>query len=163
MKRRLSFFSTISSILLLSACNFSVGSEKDLDTGISFNYKGFRVNNVFLVDSANQKLTANEVPLNARIGFLVYGLSNYSLKNGEAFPGMTVEVLDKQGYPVVGKSPDLFAESAGLSVQDASVLLGSIKISAPMKAGGAYHLKAHVWDKNNPGNILDAEADITVK
>ncbi|SEN56124.1 hypothetical protein SAMN05216436_11829 [bacterium A37T11] len=149
--------------LAISSCNFSAGIKKDLKTGLSFHYKGFRTNNVFLVDSANQKLNSNKIPFNAKIGFLVYGISKFSLKNGKIFPGMSVAVEDQNGFPVVNQSPDLFANSPGFSEQEGSVLLGSIRIIPPMKAGQTYHLKTHVWDKNNASNILDAEANIIVK
>ncbi len=149
--------------LLLDSCNFSVGTKKDLKTGVSFHYNGFRADDVFLVDSANQKLNSDEAAFNTKIGFLVYGISNYTQKDGKVFPGMTVTVEDKKGFPIAGQSPDLFANGPGFSEQEGSSLLGTIRIIPPMKAGETYHLKTHVWDKYNTENTLDAEADIVVK
>ncbi len=154
---------TALTILLAYSCNFSVGTEKDFATGLSFQYKGFRVEHVSLIDSASQKLSSNQIPFNSRIGFLVSGLSNFTIKDGLVFPGMTVEITDGQGVPVVGASPDLFAQTSGFSPTEASVLLGSAMIGTPMKQGESYHLKTHVWDKNNEANILDAEVEIIVK
>jgi len=150
-------------MLLAYSCNFSVGTEKDLATGLSFQYKGFRVEHVALIDSATQKLNSNQIPFNSRVGFMVTGLSNFTIKNALVFPGMTVEITDRQGVPVVGASPDLFFETSGFSPTEASVLLGSAMIGPPMKQGEIYRLKAHVWDKNNAANILDAEVEIIVK
>ncbi|MET0243302.1 MAG: hypothetical protein ABW174_07530 [Flavitalea sp.] len=157
------FFSVALFSFLIAGCNFSVGTKKDFATGLSFDYKGFRVDNVVLVDSINQKLSSNQIPFNSRIGLMVDGISNFTAKDGLVYPGMTVEIFDKQGNPVVGQSPDLFAQNAGFTAKEASVLLGSAMLHAPMQAGGTYVVKTHVWDKNNPGNLLDAEVELLLK
>ncbi len=162
MKKRVHLITALT-MLLAYSCNFSVGTEKDFATGLSFQYRGFRVEYVSLIDSASQKINSNRIPFNSRIGFLVTGLSNFTIKNGLVYPGMTVEITDGQGLPVVGASPDLFSQTSGFSPTEASVLLGSAMISAPMERGESYQLKTHVWDKNNAANILDAEVDIIVK
>src|SRR4051812_27172466 len=91
----------ISGCILFAGCNFSKGTQKDLRTGLSFNYNGFRVQDVFLVNSANQRMTDNKVKLNTQIAIVAIGVDNYALKDGKVFPGMMLLVTDKNGTPVI--------------------------------------------------------------
>jgi len=73
-------------LLISGACNCSAGFKKDLGTGLSFNYNGFRVQNVVLVGPDNKKMGDNKVQLNTQMAIAVLGLENYGLKEGKAFP-----------------------------------------------------------------------------
>ncbi|MFT4094057.1 MAG: hypothetical protein QM640_10485 [Niabella sp.] len=151
-------------LLLLAACNFSAGTKKDLRTGLSYHYTGLQVNDVYLSDSAGGKLPGNEVPYNSRVGLVVAGISGFMQNNGKVFPGFVIDITDKDGNRIIADTPpDLFAQNSGFTEREASILLGSVKIVAPLKTGATYHLKGHLWDKNNSDNTVDAEAEIVVK
>jgi hypothetical protein len=152
----------VASALMLWACNFSAGTKKDFGTGLSFEYKGFTVEEVLLVGPDNVAMSTNEVQLGTQVAIVAQGLANYELKDDKAFPGLMISVTDKEGTAVLG-AEDLFAESEGYSAADASVLRGTVTVGDPMKAGETYHVKIRVWDKNKPENELTAEVDIVVK
>lgn len=42
-------------VLVFCGYKFSVGAKKDVTTGLSFTYHGFRVGDVFLTDSGSRK------------------------------------------------------------------------------------------------------------
>jgi hypothetical protein len=148
--------------LVLSACNFSVGTNKDLVTGLSYSYNGFAVDEVLLVGPDNVAMSNNEVQLNTKVAIVVQGVTNYELQDGKAFPGLMLRLTDKTGNSILDE-PDLFANSEGYSPTDAAILRGSVTVGEPMKSGETYHLKMRVWDKTKPENELTAEVDIAVK
>jgi sulfate adenylyltransferase subunit 1 (EFTu-like GTPase family) len=148
---------------LCSACNFSVGTNTDLTTGLSYSYNGFRVDRVVLVGPDNAAMGNNEVVLNSQVTILVQGLSNYELKNEKAFPGMSMTVTDKGGVAVISEA-DLFSEGKeGYPAVDASSLRSIVTVAQPMVSGETYHVKIRVWDKIKPENELTAEVDLKVK
>lgn len=157
-------FSTLLSIcctLFLAACSFSAGTNKDLATGLSYSYSGFSVDKVVLVDSKNTIKTDNEVTMESKVAIAVEGLSNYSLKDDKAFPGLMLLVTDKQGIAVIDEA-DLLAGGDGYPAKDAAFLQGSVTVGTPMKSGETYHVKVRIWDKNKPENELTAEVDLVV-
>lgn len=161
MKSIASLFIALSAFFLTS-CNFSVGTRKDLMTGLGYSYNGFAVEDVKLVGPDGVAKKDNKVPINTKVAIVVQGLTNYVLKDDMAFPGIELVMTDKEGN-VVMSNDDLFAESTGYSPADASVLQGTITAGDPMKAGETYHIMMRVWDKNKIENTLTAEVDIVVE
>ena len=150
------------SCAIMAACNFSKGAKKDLLTGLSFNYNGFRVRDVVLLDPANKAMTSNKVQLNTQIAVAAVGMNNYGLKDGKAFPGMMLLVTDKKGVPVISAA-DLFDGDQGHPPASATELRGTITVAQPMAAGETYHVKLHIWDKVTAANELNAETDLVVQ
>lgn len=149
------------SSLLLAGCNFSKGTKKDLRTGLSFTYNGFAVNDVLLINAANQRMTDNKVLLNTKVAIVAIGLANYEVKDGKAYPGMRLVVTDKNGTPVINAA-DLFEGDQGHPPAEASELRGDITVANPIVAGETYHVKVHIWDKVKNTNELNIEADLVV-
>ncbi|MEO6980088.1 MAG: hypothetical protein ABI113_16985 [Mucilaginibacter sp.] len=152
----------LANMLISAACNLSTGFKKDVSTGISFSYNGFRVKDVLLIDPADKRMTDNKVKLNTQIAIVALGINNYGLKDGKAFPGMMLLVTDKKGTPVLN-APDLFAADKGHPPAYATELRGDIIIARPMVAGETYHVKVRVWDKVKASNELNIEADLVVQ
>ena len=148
--------------LVLCSCNFSAGVKKDFGTGLSYSYNGFAVDEVLLVGPDNRAMGDNEVELGTKVAVVVQGLRNYVMKDDKAFPGLMLSLTDNAGNYVLNEA-DMFAEGAGYSEADASVLRGSVTIGDPMKSGETYHLKLRVWDKGKPESELTADVDIVVK
>lgn len=148
--------------VVFTGCNFSKGTKKDLRTGLSYNYNGFRIEDVVLVDPTNKAMTDNKVQLNTKIAIVAVGLDNYGLKDGKAFPGMMLLVTDKKGTPVL-KAADLFEGDQGHVPDEANQLRGSITIANPMVAGETYHVKMRIWDKITADNEVNVEADLVVQ
>src|SRR3954469_7775208 len=119
------------SAILFAGCNFSKGAKKDIRTGLSFNYNGFIVKDVLLINSANQQMTDNKVQLNTQIAIVALGVNNYGLKDGKVFPGMKLLVTDKNGTPLINAS-DLFEGDQGHPAANASELRGDITVAQPM-------------------------------
>ncbi|MCR8557846.1 hypothetical protein KXD93_09350 [Mucilaginibacter sp. BJC16-A38] len=147
---------------IFAGCNFSTGAKKDLRTGLSFNYNGFIVQDVLLIDPANKPMTDNKVQLNTRIAIAAFGIHNYGLKDGKVFPGMMLLVTDKKGTPVLNAA-DLFAGGQGYPPANATELRGDITIAKPMTAGETYHVKVHIWDKVKADNEINIETDLVVQ
>lgn len=152
----------LASILLLSSCNFSVGTKTNLGTGLSINYSGFSVDEAYLVDANNQVKSDNEVELGSQVAIVLEGITNYELKDGNAQPGMMLKVVDANGTAVIDEA-DLFAGGDGYSPEDAAILRGTVTVGDPMKADETYHVSMRIWDKNKPESEITAEVDIDVK
>ncbi|GAA3983055.1 hypothetical protein [Mucilaginibacter dorajii] len=152
----------ILSSVMLTSCNFSKGTKRDLLTGLSFSYNGFIVQDVLLIDPANKRMTDNKVQINTRIAIVALGLNNYGLKDGKVFPGMMLLVTDKKGT-VILKADDLFAGDQGHPPAEATELRGDITVAKPMVAGQTYHVKARIWDKVKADNEVNIETDLVVQ
>ncbi|MEO6850328.1 MAG: hypothetical protein ABI166_06845 [Mucilaginibacter sp.] len=152
----------ILSCTMFAGCNFSSGFKKDLTTGLSFNYNGFRVQNVLLLDATNKAMTSNKVQLNTKMAIAALGITNYGLKDGKVYPGMMLLITDSKGAKVLS-SIDLFEGTQGYPPANATELRGDITVATPMVAGQTYHLKARIWDKVQAGNELNAETDLIVQ
>ena len=148
--------------IIFAGCNFSKGAKKDLSTGLSFNYNGFSVQDVLLVNAANQRMSDNKVQLNSPIAIVAVGVNNYGLKDGKVFPGMQLLVTDKNGTPVL-TAADLFEGDQGHPPASATELRGDISIGKPMVSGQTYHVKVRIWDKVKADNEVNAEADLVVQ
>jgi hypothetical protein len=149
-------------VSILCACSFSVGTQKDLITGLSYSYKGFAVEEVLLVGPDNVKLKNNEVLEGNQVSIVMKGITNYDMIKDKAFPGMSIVVTDKENK-VAMKETDVLSSRTGFSEEIASTLKGTVTVGNPMKAGETYHIKMKVWDKNNPESEITAEVDIVVK
>ncbi len=154
------YFMLLIGCVLLAAC--SKGIKKDLTTGLTTSYNGFAVEEILLVDSADQTLTSTQVPLDSRFSIVMQGIANYELKYAKAFPGLSMQVTDKQGNAIINEA-DLFGASEGYSEQDASVLRATVTVGSPMQSGETYHCKVRVFDKNKAESEIVCEMDFSVK
>jgi hypothetical protein len=155
-------FLLLFSCLILASCHFSKGTNTDFTTGLSYNYNGFGVGDVVLVGPDNQKMNSNKVNLDTKIAIVATGIEHYGLKDGKAFPGMSLSVSDKNGNTML-KSNDLFEGDEGHAPEQASELRGSVTVGNPMKAGQTYHVKLHIWDKVTPENEINVETNLVVQ
>ncbi len=141
---------------------FSKGVKMDLSTGAKTSYAGFDIEEVYLVDADDKQLGSNEVSLDTKFSIVFQGVKNYTLKDGKAFPGLSMVVTDEAGNFILNEA-DLFAASTeGYSAEDASVLRGSVTVGNPMTSGETYHCKIRVFDKNSDAEIV-SELDFKVK
>jgi hypothetical protein len=150
-------------LLLFSiGCNYSKGVKKDLVSGLSVNYNGFRLDESYLVGPDDQAVDPGEVPMNSDVSIVIQGIENYELKDGKAYPGLSLKVTDGRGNAVINES-DLFSSGEGYSPEDAAILRGTVTVGTPMKSGETYHVLMQVWDKNKKENVINADLDITIK
>jgi hypothetical protein len=150
------------SIILATSCNFSAGVNKDFGTGLSYEYNGFKVEAVAFVNSSNERAQNNEVSLNTQVAIVAEGLANYELKDGKAYPGLSLSVKDKSGNAVIEEA-DLFSGSEGFSADQASIIRGSITVGEPMESGSTYDVLMRIWDKNKPENQVMVTMELVVK
>jgi len=140
----------------------STGVKMDLSTGTKTNYSGFSVDEIYIVDAEDKALSSNEIPLDTKFSIVYQGIENYTLKDGKAFPGLSMQVTDAAGNFILNEA-DLFSNSTeGYSAEDASVLRGSVTVGTPMNSGETYHCKIRVFDKNSDAEIV-SELDFIVK
>jgi hypothetical protein len=150
-------------LLACMACNFSTGVKKDLNTGLSTSYKGFHVNDSYLVDEAGNKLGSNKVDLGTTVYIVAEGVSNYKEKNGRVYPGCKVVLTDAAGKEILNL-PDAFATmKEGFKPEEASRLSARLSTGSPMEKGSAYLLKATFFDKENKDNFIVSEVKLVMK
>jgi len=148
--------------IVFAGCNFSKGAKKDLRTGLSYSYNGFRLKDVIMVDANNQRMTDNKVKLNTQMAVVALGVENYALKDDKVFPGMMLLVTDKKGTAIINAA-DLFEGDLGHPAANAAQLRGDITVAQPMVVGETYHVKMKIWDKVKPENVINAETDLVVE
>ncbi|MBX2946329.1 MAG: hypothetical protein KF725_10890 [Cyclobacteriaceae bacterium] len=155
MKKTLLILSVIT--LVVTSCNFSAGTKADLVSGLSSTWNGLSAETIYFVDQEDQSITNKQVSWNTECSFVFEGISNYTLKDGNAFPGITLTVTDPSGAEVVAFDDMLASYTEGVSPTDAGVLRATLTVGDPMKVGETYTVTARVFDKQN------AEAEIVSK
>jgi hypothetical protein len=160
----LNIFAFILAVIILSGCHFSVGSNKDLSTGLSSSYNGFSVKDVFLADTAGKHLSSNKIPINSTFFIIANGIGNYTLKNGKAYPGCEITINDKNGK-LMGHLPDAMAEISkdGLEPSVAAALSANVTLSPPLVVGEPYHVAIRFFDKENEKNKITADVDVVLQ
>lgn len=148
--------------LLVCSCNFSSGTKKDLNTGLSVSHNGFTINNAYLVGSDNTPKGNNQVNIGDKVAIVIDGIENYELKDGKAFPGLSLTVTDKDGTAIISEA-DMLNNADGYSPTDAAIIRGTVTVGPPMRSTESYHAKMFVWDKNKPGKEITAEVDLVVQ
>lgn len=135
----------------------------DHDTELSTAFGGLAVEQVYIVDGNDKKVTGNVVALNSNFSIVYEGVKNYALKDGKAFPNLSMQVIDDNQQTVLSKS-DLFAASYpdGLSVRDASVLRATITVGDPIKSG-KYLCSIQIIDKNNDNAAIHSTWNFEVR
>ncbi len=133
---------------------FSKGVKADLSTGAKTTYNGFAIENIYVVDAEDNQLSDNEVSLDSKFSIVFEGIENYTLKEGKAFPGLSMEVTDEAGSFILNES-DLFSTNTeGFEPETASVLRGTVTVGNPMEAGKTYQCKIRVFDKQSDAEIV---------
>ena len=121
----------------------------DTDTELSTGMNVFAVDKIYIVDGDDNKISTTKVPLNSTFSIVYEGVKNYTLQNGKAFPGLSMQVIDmNQGTPVLNEADLLASYTDGLSEADASVLRATVTVGNPMKPG-EYSCTVTISDKNN--------------
>ncbi len=140
----------------------SAGVKLDANTGTKTSYSGFSVDEIYIVDIKDEQLSNNEVALDTKFSIVYQGIENYALKDGKAFPGLSLQVSDASGADILNEADLLASYTEGFSPEDAAVLRGSVTVGEPMKSGETYHCKIRVFDKNSDAEIT-SELDFKVK
>lgn len=149
-------------VIAMLALSCSVGTRKDLVTGMSISYNGFSVGEANLVNGDNQVTTSNEVSMGEKMAIVVNDVEGYQEKEGRVFPVLDLLVTDKDGG-VALEGSDILASDEGYLPEDASVLRGTITVGNPMRSGETYHAKMTITDKLKPESVITVEVDLIVK
>jgi len=160
----LNVFAFILSVILLAGCQFSTEVKKDLKTGLTTSYNGFKVRDVFLSNFIAQRLPSNKIPLNSTFLIIATGVENYTLKNGRAYPGCEITIKDKTGK-VMGHIDDAMADvKNGLMPETVTTLSARATLrQPPFVKGETYHVTVRFFDKQNSKNKINADIDIVVE
>jgi hypothetical protein len=134
----------------------------DNDTELQTSIQGFSVEHVYIVDGDDKKISNREIALSTRFSIVYEGVKNYTLKNGKAFPDLSIRVIDNDQKTVISEGDLLASYEDGLSEKDASVLRATITTGDPMKPG-KYICSIHVVDKNNKDAFILSSWDFEVK
>jgi hypothetical protein len=135
----------------------------DHDTELSTAFAGLTVGQAYIVDGNDKKIAGNKVALNSNFSIVYEGVKNYTLKDGKAFPNLSMQVIDDNQQIVLSKS-DLLATAYpdGLSVSDASVLRATITVGDPIKPG-KYICSVQVIDKHDNNAAIHSTWDFEVE
>lgn len=145
------------------ACNFSQGVKKDLNTGLTTHYKGFRIDDSFLANEAGNKLSSNKVEMGTTLYIIATGVSNYKAKDGRVYPGCKIVLTDAAGKELLNL-PDAFADmKEGFKPEEASRLSARLSTGNPMQKDSTYNLKATFFDKENKDNLIVSEVKLDMK
>ena len=150
--------------LILAACSFSAGAKKDLKTGLTYTYKGCTVMNVKLVDAQQIPLTSNEVQLGATVAIAAFGVQNFRLRDGKAYPGCELTIKDSLGK-VLATAPDILEADAkdGIATPGPLDLSATFRFSEPFTSGETCYVTARFFDKKNPGTELTASVKVLIE
>lgn len=150
---------------IISGCHFSVGTKKDLTTGLSINYNGFSVQDAILIDNHGSRMKNDVVHLDTTFGVLFTGIENYKVKDDKVFPSCEISIKDKSGK-LLDDIPNILGSTSeqGANPVDARTLTATIRLHAPTYSpGNTYHIIITVLDREEPKNKIVAEGDVAVQ
>lgn len=125
----------------------------DTDTELSTAVSTLRLKNVVIVDSEDNRIAGNIVPMNKKFSIVYEGVSNYLVKDGKVFPKLGLLVADENGQYIINEE-DLFAANMeGYTEEEASVLRATVSVGDPMKPG-KYNCTVQIEDKNMPNSFI---------
>ena len=134
----------------------------DNTTELQTAFSGFTVGNVSIVDDAGKKISGSQIGLNTKFSIVYEGVKNYTLKDGKAFPGLSILVSDPNQNPVINEADLLASYPDGVTEEAASVLRATITVGDPMKPG-KYTCSVQVVDKNNNNSSIISTWSFDVK
>jgi len=165
MKQKMNWILLAATCFTLHSCSggFSKGVKKDLTTGLSASYNGFALEDIYLTDAKETKLSDNKISLGTPLAIVATGVENFVEREGKVFPGCTIVLTDKAGKEVINL-PDAFAEmTAGTTLAESNVLQASLNTGSPMVVGETYHLKVRFFDKNKKESEIVSNVDLLMK
>ena len=147
-------------MVTLTACKFSKGVKKDIATGLSASYNGIIVDEIYLADDAENRLSTHKITLGSTILVMATGVDGFEVKDGKVFPACEIIITDKNKKELLNL-PDAFTDMAnGTPPSEAKVLKAQINTGAPMIMGDTYHLYVKFYDKNKKENEIIAHVDV---
>ena len=156
-------FLLISSLFVLSSCQFSKGIKKDLNTGLSASYNGFALDDIYLADESGSRLSNNKITLGSKVLVVATGVEYYSEKEGKVFPGCRILLIDKNKKEILNL-PDAFADMTnGTTAAEAKTLQASLNTGKPMVPGETYYLSVRFYDKNKKENEIVSNVELIMK
>ncbi len=138
------------------------GAKLDNSTELQTGFQGLDVENVYIVDGNDKRLSGSVVALNTKFSIVHEGVKNYTLKNSKAFPSLSLVVNDDNGNMIISEADVYASYTDGLSEADASVLRATVNVGEPMKPG-KYNCAITVLDKNNSNASIMTTWEFEVK
>jgi hypothetical protein len=156
-------FLLIALIFSISSCEFSKGVKKDLTTGLSTSYNGFKLDDIYLADGGGNRLSNNNIKLGAKVLMVATGVDYFTENGGKVFPGCQIILTDKNKTELLNL-PDAFADmTSGVAVADAKTLNATLNTGDPMVSGETYHLFVRFYDKNNKEKEIVSNVDLKMQ
>ncbi len=139
------------------------GFKGDLEnTDLQTIYEGLVFENIQLIDGDDKKIDGKEVTYGSKFSIVVIGIKNYNTVNGKVFPKLSLIVTGDKG-PVINEENLLDSYKQGLSIEDASVLRGTVTVGSPMEIGKQYMCVLTIKDVNNSQFYIESNWMFTVK
>jgi len=139
------------------------GFKCDMDnTNLQTIYEGLTFDKAYLVDGEDKKIDGEEVPLNSKFSIVIEGIKNYTLKEGKAFPTLSIMVTGDKG-PVVNEANVLASYTDGLELHEAATLRATVRVNDLMEIGKQYMCAIQLSDNNNKDAYVQSTWLFTVK
>ncbi len=147
----ISLFSLL--LVYLSSCNNAVlsGVHKDLNTGVTTNYKNMEPGSTVLVMN-NEVLNHTDIPLGENFVLINDDVKGLVEKDGKVSAGCELTITDKQGKQLLHEA-DLFKGEDIFLKENARALKCTISTGKPMNWEEHYDVAVTFWDKYGSGKI----------
>lgn len=149
-------------LFVITSCQFSKGVKKDMNTGLTANYNGFAMDDIFLTDGDRNRLNNNKIKLGTQLLVLATGVDHYAEKDGKVFPGCTIILTDKNKKELLNLRDAFEHMKEGTTAAQAKTLQAQLYTGDPMIVGETYHLNVRFFDKNKKENEIIANVDIVM-
>ena len=156
-------FLLIVPVFMIFSCQFSKGVKKDLNTGLSTSYNGFKLDDIYLADASGNRLSNNTIKLGAKVLVMASGVDYFSEKEGKVYPGCQIMLTDKNKGEILNL-PDAFANMTnGTTAAEVKTLQATLNTGQPMVSGETYHLYVRFYDKNNKEKEIVSNVDLKME
>lgn len=130
------------------------GAMLDLDTDLQTGFKTFQLNDVYINDGDNNRITDCKLAPGSKFSVIFDGVGNFSLKDGKVYPKLSI-MLHGGHDNIMIHEDDLFGDQPDCFLpEEATVLRATVNVSEPITRG-EYFLSITVTDQNNKdANII---------
>ena len=156
------FWSILLIINMVWFVGCQVGVHKDLTSGLTYNYHGLGVDEVFLTING-EAIRGNQFTAGSTVVMNFKGVSGFTNQNDKVYPGLSVKVTDPEGTVLLA-AEDLFSQydETGLDIDQAGELSSNLTIGDPMQVGKSYLWHISIWDKQHDG-LIEANLNFNVQ
>jgi hypothetical protein len=146
--------------VIAASCQFNKSVSANPVIGLTTTGDGLSCSGVTLTNSEGN-MNRNEFIYGEKLEIHFNDMEGFTLKGREAFPGMALTIVTKEGDTVL-HNKDVYADYPDKIELSPLALTAFFTAANPLRSNRSYRLSIHIWDKKGKGTF-DASLNFSVR